>query len=474
DKNLLRNAIPGYAGGARTCLYDALLRTISAVSARPQKKIIIVLADGDDSGCGGSPSAVISAANTAGVMIYTVGIGGANHVALQSIASSTGGSFFEAQSNTELIDVYRQIATLLSQNQTVSLRIRGRAVAPMLSVTPVALQFDSTLVGSERCLDVTVSNTGDAPLRIVNVVATDAQFTASVPPDAILPGDSRQMAVCFRPSMIREQSGTLDIVYLRCAEETVSLSLTGIGWDSLTIALTGTYFEQPDRTIQIPVRIVGRPLPSSYDVRDYHLLLTYNTTVVVPEPAGGFTADGTLSASMPTIDLLRSNVADAGMATIDASGGIPLAGGGDLLRLRLRVLLGNSLQTELRLVDAQMADGNPRLNIITPANVQLDSTCYMPERLIDARARYGVTLLSNAPNPSRGWTMVRYHLEATVPVRLQLMSVLGDVIQTIDIGTQEKGIQQYRLQTDGLSPGVYYYRLEAGSESAIRKFIVAR
>jgi hypothetical protein len=474
DKNLLRSAIPGYAGGARTCLYDALLRTISAVSARPQQKIIIVLADGDDSGCGGSPSAVISAANAAGVMIYTVGIGGANHAALQSIASSTGGSFFEAQSNTELIDVYRQIATLLSQNQTVLLRIRGRAVAPMLSVIPLALEFDSVLVGTERCLDVTVTNTGDAPLRIGNVVATDAQFTSSIPPDAIFPGDSRQMSVCFRPSLIREQHGTLDVLYLRCEEEIVSLSLAGIGWDSLTVALTGTYFEQPDRTIQIPLRIVGRPLPSSYDVRDYHLLLTYNTTVVMPEPAGGFTADGTLSASMPTIDLLRSNTGDAGMTTIDASGGIPLAGGGDLLRLRMRVLLGNSMDTELRLIDAQMADGNPRLNILTPATVRLDSTCYLPERLIDASARYGLALLPNSPNPSRGWTMIRYHLAAPAPVRLQLMSVLGDLVQTIDIGTREKGMNQYRLQTDGLSPGVYYYRLEAGSENAIRKFIVAR
>jgi hypothetical protein len=408
------------------------------------------------------------------VVIYTIGIGGSNPVPLQNFASSTGGSFFTASSNTELIDVYRQIATLLSRNQTVYLRMRGRAVAPMLTLNPTDLQFDSVLVGQERCLDVTVRNTGDAPLRISDIISDDSQFLAAAPVQEILPGASRQVSICFRPQGIREQSATLDFEYHRCAEDQVPLAVTGIGWDSLTIALTGSFVERPDRTISVPVRIVGRPLPANYDVRDYHLMLTYNTTVIMPDPSGEIDATGTMSAALPTLNFQRNNIDDAGIATLDGSGGTALAGAGDLVKLRMRVLLGNSTETEFRLVDAQMADGNPRLNILTPASVRLDSTCYLPERLINARTRYSLALLSTAPNPSRGWTIIRYRLASTTNVRLRIMSTLGEIVRTFDLGMREEGIHQYELGTDGLSPGVYYCRLEAGGQTAFSKLIVAR
>lgn len=84
-----------------------------------------------------------------------------------------------------------------------------------------------------------------------------------------------------------------------------------------------------------------------------------------------------------------------------------------------------------------------------------------------------------APNPVRLQSRLSFDLPAAAPVSLVLFDVTGRVVQRQDFGLLAAGHQERTWQaTDAggrpLSGGVYFLRLEAGRERAVRKTLVLR
>jgi hypothetical protein len=112
--------------GGNTPLYDALdslrLQVVSD-SSLPSgiAKSVVIFTDGDDTYCS-DPNACrtrrqasITAANTAGVRIFTIGLSSnVNFEALGELANQTGGAFLYADSAEQLIPLYGSVGKLLS------------------------------------------------------------------------------------------------------------------------------------------------------------------------------------------------------------------------------------------------------------------------------------------------------------------------------------------------------------------------
>lgn len=82
--------------------------------------------------------------------------------------------------------------------------------APVLEVTPLAIDFGSTACGSTTCRQVTLRNTGDAELSLVRI-AVPGPFTVDLQaPFSIAAGDSRPLQICHAPS----QGGRIDSAQL--------------------------------------------------------------------------------------------------------------------------------------------------------------------------------------------------------------------------------------------------------------------
>ena len=476
DRDLLRAAVPNTAPGGYTCLYSAIAQTIGHVAPRANRKVLIVLTDGADA-CnqpGSTAQTAIAAAQAAGVRVFTIGIGTAQAAVLTQIATATGGQYFTATSMSDLVGVYRTIATLLSQNIDGSFDLRGRSVSPRMVIEPAALVFDSTRVGERRCLPLVIRNTGDAPLTVTGIDGLSADFELSTLPGApIAPGGSFATEVCFRPERLRVLTADATLRHDACAQDPVRLSLAGVGYDSLTLAIRGSFTARPGSVVEIPV-VLLEPLPAGYDVRSLTLTVAYDKTVL--HPADDFIVrDGTLSGTMPDATYTSAYGAIEASTRIALDGGV-LSGpaGSTVARLAFQVLHGAAISSEVRITDAMLADGNPRAGWIDSALVVADSLCYQADRLVDASARYGGIFKSVLARRDGSAGLARYSIATAAATRMTLHDALGRELMRIVDEWIEPGEHTAAIDMSALANGAYYLRIESGAASDLRMITVTK
>jgi hypothetical protein len=80
----------------------------------------------------------------------------------------------------------------------------------------------------------------------------------------------------------------------------------------------------------------------------------------------------------------------------------------------------------------------------------------------------------NAPNPFRELTRIRYQLPRSEHVRLRVLDVRGRRLATLVDERLGPGTHEAVFRSGGLAPGVYFYRLRAGSEVRTGRMILAK
>lgn len=477
DRDALRAAVPNTAPGSYTCLYNAIAQTVGHVAPRANRKVLIVLTDGADA-CnlaGSTPQTAIAAAQAADVRVFTIGIGGASGAILEQIATATGGRYFTATSMSDLVGVYRTIATLLGQNIDGSFRLDGRAVSPFMVVEPIALAFDSTRVGATRCLPVTIRNIGDAPLVVSALDGISMPFSVgSLPTTPILPGSSATAEICFTPDRLRVLSGSAAFRHNSCGQGPIPLPLAGIGYDSVTLSIGGTHTARPGSVIEIPV-ILSESLPAIYDVRALELTVAYDKTVLHPAP-DFIVAEGTLSATLPFGSSSSAYGATEASTRLAMSGALLSSEdpGGTLVRLAFTVLHGSAIATDVRITGAVMADGNPRVGWVDSARVVADSLCYQADRLIDASARYGSIFKTVLARRDGSAGSAHYTLAAAARTRIALHDALGRELAVVVDEWLGAGDHSSPIDLSTLPNGTYFLRATSGRESDVRAITVAK
>ena len=80
--------------------------------------------------------------------------------------------------------------------------------------------------------------------------------------------------------------------------------------------------------------------------------------------------------------------------------------------------------------------------------------------------------LSVFPNPALNNAKIKYTLTKLAEVSIEMMNVLGKKIKTVSLGTQSVGKQEYLIDLESISNGIYFARLNAGGTSEIIEFTV--
>ena len=80
----------------------------------------------------------------------------------------------------------------------------------------------------------------------------------------------------------------------------------------------------------------------------------------------------------------------------------------------------------------------------------------------------------NYPNPFNPSTVISYRLKNASPVKLQIYNSLGQQVATLVNSTQAAGIHKVTFNAAGLNSGLYFYKLQAGSFSQIRKMMLIK
>ncbi|MBN2416056.1 T9SS type A sorting domain-containing protein [bacterium] len=83
-------------------------------------------------------------------------------------------------------------------------------------------------------------------------------------------------------------------------------------------------------------------------------------------------------------------------------------------------------------------------------------------------------LLQNYPNPFNHETTIRFSLPFQGPVQLQVYNLSGEKTTTLLNETMAPGEHAVRWNAEGLSSGIYLYRLTAGNNIQVRKLILQK
>ncbi len=107
----------------------------------------------------------------------------------------------------------------------------GSTTAPIISVSPVALDFSSVVVGASKELTLSVRNTGTASLNVSSIASSNAKFAVVSPavPFNVAAGASSTITVRFSPTAAALETGQLTITHNDATQGPINVSLTGTG-----------------------------------------------------------------------------------------------------------------------------------------------------------------------------------------------------------------------------------------------------
>ncbi len=92
----------------------------------------------------------------------------------------------------------------------------------------------------------------------------------------------------------------------------------------------------------------------------------------------------------------------------------------------------------------------------------------------DQRVPVEAMLAQNYPNPFNPSTVIRYGVPEKSFVTLNVINTLGQPVATLVNGEIGPGFHEVRFNADGLSAGVYFYRLTAGNFIETRKLVLLK
>jgi hypothetical protein len=127
-------------------------------------------------------------------------------------------------------------------------------------------------------------------------------------------------------------------------------------------------------------------------------------------------------------------------------------GGNWYYRLRQVDLTGDESTTDEVLVEVQGVTG-----VVTES---------MPQ---------GFALQQNYPNPFNPETAIRFAVQTAGQARLVVYDALGQEVSTLFDGVAEPGrFYSVRFGGTGLSSGVYFYRLHAGTQTDMKRMLLMK
>ena len=76
------------------------------------------------------------------------------------------------------------------------------------------------------------------------------------------------------------------------------------------------------------------------------------------------------------------------------------------------------------------------------------------------------------PSPVISDAKISYTLNQSADVSITVLNVLGEKVNTISLGTQTAGKQEYQLNVGSFSKGIYFIKLSAGEATETTKISV--
>ncbi len=178
-------------------------------------------------------------------------------------------------------------------------------------------------------------------------------------------------------------------------------------------------------------------------------------------------------------ELVGSGVVQNGKALVTVWGKNPImnndgnspgAAGGEMLRFSL---WSKNKQQEFPLSTTQVQHTSGLLQS-QPVIRYRSSDVLVVEAGIQHDKPREFALKQNYPNPFNPTTIIRYGIPESAQVRLEIYNALGQKIKVVVDEEQQQGYHQVVFNAGNLASGVYFYRLQAGRHTEMKRMVLVR
>jgi hypothetical protein len=118
--------------------------------------------------------------------------------------------------------------------------------------------------------------------------------------------------------------------------------------------------------------------------------------------------------------------------------------------------------------------GGVNVNEIRNVIDNLIATTDTKDEILDRQLPVEFTLDQNYPNPFNPSTKISFSLTEQSLVTLEVYSLLGKKVATLVENTLTAGFHQVLFDADNLPAGIYFYKIDAGKFSAVRKMSLVK
>ncbi|MFQ5770182.1 MAG: T9SS type A sorting domain-containing protein [bacterium] len=96
------------------------------------------------------------------------------------------------------------------------------------------------------------------------------------------------------------------------------------------------------------------------------------------------------------------------------------------------------------------------------------------DRVEEQAGIYEFELLQNYPNPFNPETTISFQLPQTATVTISVYNTKGQLVQTLVNEQKSSGLHFITWDVNGISSGIYFYKITAGKYSAVKKCTILR
>jgi len=125
-----------------------------------------------------------------------------------------------------------------------------------------------------------------------------------------------------------------------------------------------------------------------------------------------------------------------------------------------------------RFADKNLSAGNYTYRL---KQVDFNGTfAYSDEVNVDVTALMQFELAQNFPNPFNPSTTIKFSIPQSSNVTLKIFNTLGQEVSTLINQNMESGVHTINFDASQLNSGIYFYRLDAGQFSEVRKMTLIK
>lgn len=375
----------------------------------------------------------------------------------------------------------RKIKGIPAEGLNQIIYLKGTGIEPEISVASDTFDFGNVVLhldcDSTDTLNITINNNGNTTLEIQDV-SIDPPFTPITPiSELTIPANSHktlQIEFNAKETDIGNHFDTLFIVSrgVRPPKDTLKIIVkaSSVNPQETRLNIPINIKAKPGRLISVPIIVDKNNIEIA---RIFSDTLTFNPTLL---RYSGYENIGTASDGAVPALLKIEPVGDSSRLSIyiEMPPNDNFEPRDTLIKLKFNTYLGDNISTSIAFANPKFSNG-PCSKVLTPIDsngiFSLDSICGLNLKAIPFTTKQ-FRFEDIYPNPANEKIQFEYEMAFSTDIKINVYNSYGELVEKLIDSSLPSGTYLLTYPTNNMTPGIYYFEMQAGLFRQIKKVVL--